>query len=160
MIKEPTGNFHIPYYKKSSTTLKSSPQTTTTTTSKTAIVIFYDIFGLGIPNPKIIADTLCAQLSESSEDIQIDVFIPDIIPGAPVPEASLEPLLAPIPAARDTDPNGPTKKGILSKIWGALGLLPHLPKMFQLRGAVVEPRCVEFLKGLRKEGYEKVGAVG
>jgi hypothetical protein len=122
-------------------------------------VIFYDIFGLSLPNPKIIADKLCDQLSSSSPDRQIDVYVPDILLGGGMPESVLAPLGNPIPAARDTDPHGPTKKSFLSKAMGFLKALPYLPRFLVTRGSV-GPRCLEFVKGLRKDGYHKVGAVG
>ncbi|KAI0252366.1 dienelactone hydrolase endo-1,3,1,4-beta-D-glucanase [Lactifluus subvellereus] len=111
-----------------------------------AIVLLTDIFGLALPNPRIVADHL-------AEHVGMDVWIPDFFNGKPpVDPNTLEPLM-------------PDRAGIkISWIDIArliLKALPFLPRLFFNRASVVDPRVHEFIKKIKAEkGYEKIGAVG
>jgi len=50
--------------------------------SKRAVIILTDVFGLQIPNPKIIADNL-------AEKLNCDVWVPDYFNGMPLQSLSL-----------------------------------------------------------------------
>lgn len=43
---------------------------------KKAVAVMTDVFGLGIPNPKIIADHF-------AEKLNLDVYVPDLFAGSP-----------------------------------------------------------------------------
>lgn len=60
---EPTGVFEGPAY------FKVAP-----VPSKRAVILLTDIFGLKIPNPKLLADRY-------SEKLQCDVWVPDLFEG-------------------------------------------------------------------------------
>jgi len=120
---------------------------------KVAIVILHDIFGLQIPNAKLIADQLCTQLT-TPDGPQVDVYVPDYLSGWEVPESALQPVLNDVP-------NQKSDQGIIAKILGFLPLLRYIPYMIALRPGATVPKLEVFLQSVRKEGpYEKVGTVG
>ncbi len=109
----------------------------------------------------IIADALCDQLATAcGNSKQIAVYVPNIIPGSPLPTSLLGPLMTPIPKARETEATTPPKASLLQKLWAVVRLLQYVPWYWSIRGAVMLPRCEAFLKAVRKEGFAKVGAAG
>ncbi|KAF8478074.1 dienelactone hydrolase endo-1-3,1,4-beta-D-glucanase [Russula ochroleuca] len=111
-----------------------------------AIVLLTDIFGLPLPNPRIVADHL-------AEHVGVDVWVPDLFNGKPPFDANkMEPLM-------------PDRAGVKTSL-GTLALLiirllPTLPRIFASRPSVVDPRIHEFIKKIKAEkGYERIGAVG
>jgi dienelactone hydrolase len=111
-----------------------------------AIILLTDIFGLPLPNPKIVADHL-------AKSVGVDVWVPDLFNGKPPFDANkLEPLL-------------PDRAGVKPS-WRDVGLfiirvIPSIPRFFASRPSVVEPRVHQFIKKIRDEhGYGKIGVVG
>ncbi|KAI0004577.1 dienelactone hydrolase endo-1-3,1,4-beta-D-glucanase [Russula compacta] len=111
-----------------------------------AIVLLTDIFGLPLPNPRIVADHL-------AEHVGVDVWVPDFFNGKPPFDANqLEPLM-------------PDRAGVKTS-WFTVGLmifkgLPSLPRFISNRASVVDARVHEFIKKIKSEkGYDKIGAVG
>jgi len=115
-------------------------------TNPRAIVVMYsDIFGLLLPNNKIIADAY----AKSGEYL---VYLPDFFKGDPVPLRVAD-VMIPVDAA---------KQSSFSKY---TGLLATLPTFLVWRGrhkhAVTEQICVEFLQKLRcNTRGQKIGMVG
>lgn len=111
-----------------------------------AIVILTDIFGLSIPNPKVIADVIAEQTG-------YDVWVPDVFNGQPpVKPEVLDHFL----------PRQPGEKmGLWRKIRFYWTLLTHIPGMIGCRPGVIDPRVQEFFAKIRAEhGYKSIGAVG
>ncbi|KAF8478080.1 dienelactone hydrolase endo-1-3,1,4-beta-D-glucanase [Russula ochroleuca] len=113
-----------------------------------AIVLLTDVFGLPLPNPRILADHL-------AEHVDVDVWVPDFFNGKPPFDANkLEPLM-------------PDRAGAKLS-WRDVGLfvfkvLPSIPGFIASRPSVVDPRVHEagFIKKIKAEkGYERIGAVG
>ncbi|KAH9997954.1 dienelactone hydrolase endo-1-3,1,4-beta-D-glucanase [Russula vinacea] len=111
-----------------------------------AIVLLTDIFGLPLPNPKIVADQLAKRVG-------VDVWVPDLFNGKPPFDANkLEPLLPDRagvkPSCRDV--------GLF-----AIRFLLSIPRFFASRPSVVDPRVHRFIKKIRDErGYGRIGVVG
>jgi len=111
-----------------------------------AIVLLTDVFGLPMPNPRIVADHL-------AEHVGVDVWIPDFFNGKPPFDV------------KDLEPYMPDRAGVKLK-WSAIGVivfkvLVSFPKMISNRPSVVDPRVHEFINKVKSEkGYEKIGAVG
>jgi dienelactone hydrolase len=107
-----------------------------------AIILLTDIFGLPLPNPKIVADQL-------AEQVGVDVWAPDLFNGKPIADANTMELF-------------PDRAG--AKIpWLRLiiKLIPSIPRMFANRASVVDPRVHEFINKIKSEkGYERIGAAG
>jgi len=108
-----------------------------------AIILLTDIFGLPLPNPRIVADHL-------AEQVGVDVWVPDFFNGKPIGDANtMEPLF-------------PDRAG--AKIpWLRLiiKLIPSIPRFIASRPSVVDARVHEFIKKIKSEkGYERIGAVG
>jgi len=111
-----------------------------------AIILLTDIFGLPLPNPRIVADHLAEQLG-------VDVWVPDFFNGKPPFDVNeLEPLM-------------PDRAGVKTS-WLTVGRmvlkgLPSLPAFIANRPSVVDVRVLEFIKKIKSEkGYERIGAVG
>ncbi|KAI0304477.1 dienelactone hydrolase endo-1,3,1,4-beta-D-glucanase [Multifurca ochricompacta] len=108
-----------------------------------AIVLLTDIFGLPLPNPRIVADHL-------AEHIGVDVWVPDFFNGKPPFNVNdLEPLM-------------PDRAGV-KFTWANIALLifkvlPAIPGMIFNRPSIVDARVHEMIKA--EKGYEKIGAVG
>lgn len=111
-----------------------------------AIVLLTDIFGLPLPNPKIVADHL-------AEHVGVDVWVPDFFDGKPPFDV------------KDLEPHMPDRAGVKLK-WTAIGLfvikaLLSAPKIVANRPTVVDLRVHEFINKIKVEkGYERIGAVG
>ncbi|KAH7099925.1 alpha/beta-hydrolase [Auriculariales sp. MPI-PUGE-AT-0066] len=116
------------------------------TPSKAAIVLFTDIFGLGIPNPKILADKYSTMLD-------VDVYVPDYFNGKPpVTIEELEPY-------EDVEPGA--KPGIVKQLKMVASLLPKAPSLFSNRPSVAVSRVTPLLESLRKDkGYKAIGTIG
>jgi len=71
---EPKGSIETGFLGNSYLSPAPSTSDETSTQMKKAVVIFTDAFGLGIPNPKLIADELANHL-------QCDVWVPDYFLG-------------------------------------------------------------------------------
>ncbi|KAI0283912.1 dienelactone hydrolase endo-1,3,1,4-beta-D-glucanase [Russula aff. rugulosa BPL654] len=111
-----------------------------------AIVLLTDIFGLPLPNPRIVADHL-------AEQVGVDVWVPDYFNGKPPADAnSLEPLMPDRAGA---------KTPWLDILKFIFKVIPLLPGIIANRVSVVDPRVHEFIKKIKSEkGYERIGAVG
>jgi carboxymethylenebutenolidase len=111
-----------------------------------AIVLLTDVFGLPMPNPKIVADHL-------AEHVGVDVWIPDLFNGRPPFKVEdLEPRLPDRAGAKMTWTNTVV---LLFKFLSAI------PRLFANRPTVVDPRVHEFINKIKSEkGYERIGAVG
>ncbi|KAK0188137.1 dienelactone hydrolase endo-1-3,1,4-beta-D-glucanase [Armillaria mellea] len=119
--------------------LASSP-----TGSSHAVVLLTDIFGLGLPNPKLLADFF-------SEQLGCDVWVPDLFDGhAPVrPEQMIMPERA---------GQRPSLWGWIKIIWIAL---PTLPAIYRNRASVTDQRVRSFMDKLKStKKYDKIGTVG
>ncbi|KAI9443153.1 dienelactone hydrolase endo-1-3,1,4-beta-D-glucanase [Lactarius indigo] len=116
------------------------------TQSTRAIVLLTDVFGLALPNPRIVADHL-------AERVGVDVWIPDFFDGKPTFRVT------------DLEPNLPDRAGV-KMTWTSLGVvvfkvLAAVPRMIANRPSVVDLRVHAFIKKIKSEkGYEKIGAVG
>jgi len=123
-----------------------TPAPSSATDRSKAIVLLTDIFGLPLPNPRIVADHL-------AENIGVDVWIPDFFNGKPPFDANdLEPLM-------------PDRAGVKTSWFTTARLifkgLPSLPRFIANRPSVVDARVQEFTKKIKAEkGYERIGAVG
>jgi len=106
-----------------------TPAPASDTTERTkAIVLLTDIFGLPLPNPRIIADHL-------AEHVGVDVWVPDFFDGKPPIDANaLEPLL-------------PDRAGVritwLTSGLRTLKILTALPGFIANRPSVVDARVQE-----------------
>lgn len=132
---EPTGVFEGPAY------FKASP-----VPSNRAIILLSDIFGLKIPNAKLLADRY-------SEKLGCDVWVPDLFEGNPpfTPE-QLAPVIHDVP-------NTPTP--FWSKIKFTGTILTSLPKLMGIRSNLVDNRIVTFGRRIKLEKkYEKIGVIG
>jgi len=112
--------------------------------SKRAVVLLTDIFGLGLDNPKIIADYF-------SEQLQCDVWVPDVFKGKP-----------PVKPDRLQLPSRAGEKiGALRWTKFAFILLAGLPRIISSRPSVGERRIREFIDRIKAEKkYDTIGAVG
>lgn len=110
------------------------------------IVIYSDIFGLGLPNNKIIADGY----TQSGEYL---VYLPDFFKGDPVGLKIADALL----------PVDDTKQSIFAKYTGILASMPAV-LLWQRRHktADCDAICIEFLQKLRSAipATQKIGMVG
>lgn len=111
-----------------------------------AIILLTDVFGLPMPNPKIVADHFAEQLG-------MDVWVPDFFEGKPPFDI------------KDLEPHMPDRAGVKLS-WTKIGVIGFkvvvsLPKMIANRPAVVDPRVHAFINKIKAEkGYERIGAVG
>ncbi|KAL7413784.1 dienelactone hydrolase [Mrakia frigida] len=106
------------------------------------IVLFSDIFGLGIKNPKIISDELALRLG-------VTVYCPDYFEGRHVPESVLIPFLKDTPTATSQW----KASSIFSKIKDVIVAVPNLPNAYSIvKGTDARMVKVEkFLRDLRQE---------
>ncbi|KXN84130.1 Protein AIM2 [Leucoagaricus sp. SymC.cos] len=112
--------------------------------SKRAVVLITDVFGLGLDNPKIMADYF-------SEQLQCDVWVPDYFKGTPlVREGQLK-----------MPERAGEKIGALRWAKFYLTFIASLPKIISSRPSVADKRIKEFINKIKAEKrYENVGAVG
>ncbi|KAF5369528.1 hypothetical protein D9758_002663 [Tetrapyrgos nigripes] len=103
-----------------------------------AVLLFTDILGLGLKNPRILADNLAKRL-------ECDVWVPDFFLGKP-----------PVPPGYMKMPERPGQK--ISKLRFIWSILPHLPGLIRQRPSVVDLRFIKKLKSEKK--YTRLGAVG
>jgi dienelactone hydrolase len=116
------------------------------TNPRAIIVIYSDIFGLSLPNNKLIADAYAA----SGEYL---VYLPDFFHGDPVTLRAADALI-PVDAA---------KQSVLAKYTGILASMPSFVMWMTRHGSKkCEEECVEFLGKLRRDthGKVKIGMVG
>jgi dienelactone hydrolase len=110
------------------------------------IVIYSDIFGLALPNNKIIADSY----AKSGEWL---VYLPDFFQGDPVP-LSVADIMIPVDAA---------KQSTLAKYTGLLASAPSfIMWMTRHKFAPTNKVCMNFLQALRRATprSQKIGMVG
>lgn len=109
------------------------------------IVIYSDVFGLSLPNNKLIADAY----AHSGEYL---VYLPDFFEGDPV-QLALADVLIPVDAA---------KQSSLSKYTGLLSKMPSFVMwMARHKKGPTEKVCIEFLQKLRRNTPAlKIGMVG
>jgi dienelactone hydrolase len=110
------------------------------------VVIYSDIFGLPLPNNKLIADAY----AKSGEWL---VYLPDFFKGDPVPLAVAD-ILIPVDAA---------KQSTLSKYGGMLAKAPSFVMwMTRHKEAPTNKTCMDFLQALRRAtpSSQKIGMVG
>jgi len=111
-----------------------------------AIVLLTDVFGLHLPNPRIIADHLAKQVG-------VDVWVPDLFNGKPIGDANtMEPLM-------------PDRAGVkiqwLNVVKLIFNFIPTIPRLIASSPSVVDRRVNEFIKKIKSEkGYERIGAIG
>jgi dienelactone hydrolase len=116
------------------------------TQSTKAIVLLTDVFGLPMPNPRIVADHF-------AEHVGVDVWVPDLFNGKPPFHVN------------DLEPNMPDRAGV-KLTWTNIAVIVFkvlfaVPKLIANRPSVVDPRVQEFIKKIKAEkGYERIGAVG
>lgn len=118
------------------------------TNPRAIIVIYSDIFGLPLPNNKLIAD---AYAKNNNEYL---VYLPDFFKGDPVPLKTADVLL-PVDAA---------KQSALAKYGGMLARAPQFVMwMTRHKEAPTNKVCMDFLTALRRETHprsQKIGMVG
>lgn len=110
------------------------------------IVIYSDVFGLNLPNNKLIADAYAA----SGEYL---VYLPDFFKGDPM-SIKIADVLLPVDA---------TKQSTFAKYSGILASMPSLLMWMARHKAVNEDKiCVDFLTALRRAtpASRKIGMVG
>ncbi len=109
------------------------------------IVIYSDVFGLALPNNKLIADAY----ARSGEYL---VYLPDFFEGDPV-QLSLADVLIPVDTA---------KQSSLSKYTGLLSNMPSFLLWMSRHGkGPTEKVCVSFLQKLRRSSPTlRIGMVG
>ncbi|KAL1408228.1 hypothetical protein Q8F55_005034 [Vanrija albida] len=112
---------------------------------KAALVLFYDIFGFQIPNPKLLADAFCTALG-------VDVIVPDYMP-AGLPADHLA-------AALEAYPGEKAAQGWLARAWGKLSLLRVLPYAGGMRDGAVNPKGEVAVAELKAEGYTRLVGIG
>jgi len=115
-------------------------------TKDKAVVVLSDVFGLALPNPKIIADSI-------AERTGFDVWVLDLFNGNP-------PL-----APGSLDSVSPRRAGEKVGLWKQIGLyltvFAHIFGFIAARPSVVDPRTTEFLTKIKAErGYKSIGIVG
>ncbi|KAF2725637.1 hypothetical protein K431DRAFT_290742 [Polychaeton citri CBS 116435] len=116
------------------------------TNPRAVIVIYSDVFGLPLPNNKLIADAY----AKSGEYL---VYLPDFFEGDPVPLKTADVLLPVNAAAQST----------FAKYTGMLAMLPSFAMwMTRHKEAATHKVCMDFLQKLRKAtpASMKIGMVG
>ena len=110
------------------------------------IVMYSDVFGLALPNNKLIADAY----AKSGEWL---VYLPDFFQGDPLP-LKVADVLIPVDAA---------KQSALSKYTGLLASMPSfIMWMTRHKEGPTDKVCMDFLHALRAatRGSQKIGMVG
>ncbi|EJT99860.1 hypothetical protein DACRYDRAFT_101010 [Dacryopinax primogenitus] len=126
---------------------RASDAVRTPAAEKSAILVFTDIFGLPLPNPKIMADGFAMEIG-------VDVYVPDLFAGHP-----------PI-REEDLLPYDHTEIGVKPPLWKNLGytwqVLKSMPNMMTTGSRPsAAGRMITFVENLKKEkGVEKLGVVG
>ncbi|XP_006461676.1 hypothetical protein AGABI2DRAFT_193078 [Agaricus bisporus var. bisporus H97] len=111
---------------------------------KRAVLLLTDAFGLGLDNPKIMADYFAEQL-------HCDVWVPDIWAGKPLIKESE--LKMPEKAGE--------KIGFLGWSRFYMTMLPKIGKIISNRPSVVDKRIKNFINKIKADNkYENMGAVG
>jgi dienelactone hydrolase len=116
------------------------------TNPKGIVVIYSDIFGLPLPNNRLIADAY----AKSGEYL---VYLPDFFKGDPVPLATADVLL----------PVDASKQSTLAKYGGMLAKVPSFMMwMTRHKEGPTNDTCMEFLRKLRRAtpATQKIGMVG
>lgn len=116
------------------------------TNPKAIIVVYSDIFGLPLPNNKLIADAY----AKSGEYL---VYLPDFFKGDPVP-LKVADILIPVDA---------TKLCTLTKYTGLLASAPSFVAWFvRHKAGPTDKLCMDFLESLRRTTpkSQKIGMVG
>ncbi|WWC65974.1 uncharacterized protein I303_108596 [Kwoniella dejecticola CBS 10117] len=114
---------------------------------KVALVLYTDAFGLGLPNPKVMADAFADQL-------KINVFVPEYIIDPP-PVDVYDPVAPLYPDQYAARSWGTTIYMIGEVLWKTWRWLPML--LFPKKQV---PLAQASLNDLTSEGFEKVVAVG
>lgn len=123
-----------------------TPAPSDSTQPAKAVVLLTDVFGLALPNPRIVADHL-------AEHVGVDVWIPDFFNGKPPFRVT------------DLEPIMPDRAGV-KMTWTNIGILiirflKALPGFIANRPSVTDPRVHAFIEKIKSEkGYERIGAVG
>ncbi|EJD35047.1 dienelactone hydrolase endo-1,3,1,4-beta-D-glucanase [Auricularia subglabra TFB-10046 SS5] len=117
------------------------------TRSKNAVVLFTDIFGLALNNPKVLAD-------QFAKALRVDVWVPDLFAGKPpVRVDELAPHTSPVPGA--------AKKTLWQQLKWYSFMVRKGPKLKQFRPEIVDPIVKQFLLKIKEQhGYERIGVVG
>lgn len=116
------------------------------TNPRAIIVVYSDIFGIPLPNNRLIADAY----AQSGEYL---VYLPDFFEGDPVPLGTADVLL----------PVDATKQTTFAKYTGILAKLPSfLMWMTRHKEGPTNRTCMEFLQKLRHAtpASQKIGMVG
>ncbi|KAH8831545.1 dienelactone hydrolase endo-1-3,1,4-beta-D-glucanase [Flagelloscypha sp. PMI_526] len=114
------------------------------TNAKKAVVLLTDIFGLGIPNPKILADEFASKLN-------VDVYVPDLFQGKPIAK----------PGSLQLPNRAGYKRGWWEWVTFVFSIIRVLPRYLANKPGKVAPRLKAWITSLREEkGYTSVGAVG
>lgn len=110
-------------------------------------MLFSDIFGLALNNPKVLADELAKAL-------RVDVWAPDLFAGKPpVRVDELAPHTSPVP--------GSAKKTLWQQLKWYSFILRKAPKLKHFRPEIVDPTVKQFLQKIKQQyGYERIGVVG
>ncbi|GAA5900713.1 hypothetical protein JCM5296_004876 [Sporobolomyces johnsonii] len=117
------------------------------------IVLATDIYGLGIPNPKLLADKLAAELGWT-------VYVPDLFEGEYIDTSKLQPQL-------ELMDESLYKKSLFSKITSILSILyglvryvgiGYLKKHSLSRALTLSEQVCSFLR--TEKGVKKIGMVG
>jgi len=114
--------------------------------SKRAVILLTDVFGLKIPNPKLIADKL-------SDRLACDVWVPDLFEGKPpATEAQMAPVLTDVPG---------TSRSLMSKLNFYRVMMGMVPALISNRPKIVDNRITTFARRIKLERhYEKIGVIG
>lgn len=116
------------------------------TNPRAIVVIYSDIFGLPLPNNKLIADAY----AKSGEYL---VYLPDFFKGDPVPLKTAD-ILLPVDAS---------KQSTIGKYGGMLAAAPSFVLwMTRHKEAATNKTCMDFLEALRRDTPQerKIGMVG
>ncbi|OAQ65198.1 dienelactone hydrolase family protein [Pochonia chlamydosporia 170] len=115
------------------------------TNPKAIIVMYSDIFGLPLPNNRLIADAY----AKSGDYL---VYLPDFFEGDPVPLKAADILI----------PVDPSKLSTFSKYGGMLASAPSFMMwLTRHKDGPTNKTCMDFLEALRRENpHTKVGMVG
>lgn len=109
-------------------------------TTTRAVVVLTDIFGLVLPNPKVLADLYAEQLG-------CDVWVPDLFAGESLLGDFLLILNVPLPGKSPVPPDAmlhPERAGQRFTVWEWIQVIFHmltyLPGLIRQRPTVTDPR--------------------
>ncbi|KAK1923709.1 Alpha/Beta hydrolase protein [Papiliotrema laurentii] len=114
---------------------------------KTALVLFYDLFGFSLPNPKILADRF-------ADDLGIDVYVPNYIPNPP--------HIQPFMSIADLYPHQQALSGVTRwkrRFLTAWVYIQALPRLVRALDYWAYPTARQAIEELR-ETYSNLGALG